>query len=266
MKVRKQKVLMPFRILALSGCVTAGVEIVFNLISGADVAESIIPHTSTVSIWINGLSLIIGIIFIFNPHWFLLLYSILFVQSLFLVFIGFEAVGIFMYVFLNMLLFCKGFFKTYFRLKIAFSFGIWGLVLFSLISFGWNRVCFGAVISIFVFCIYMCIYYLLKDEISYFLPGINISKTESACVLPEKGSSLCLQELGLTERQCGCIKACLKGSESYKEIGERYCVSESAIKKEMADLFRFFGVKNREMLRILLSQYKIDLSEQLQNV
>jgi DNA-binding CsgD family transcriptional regulator len=254
----KKKGINPFRVLAVCGCIAAGIGVVLNLLCGADFTKSVIPYTAILSPWINGLTVLIGILLICKPQWFSLLYTILFVQSLYAVFTGFDTVGIFLYAFLNLLLFCNGFFKIRFKLKLTLSLGIWFLALLSLITFSWDRVFFGAAISLFVFGATLCIYHLLMDKLSYLLPDVDICRTTAVCTLPEPGSTLCLQDLGLTERQQGCIKACLKGSESYKDIGERYFVSESAIKKEMSDLFRFFGVKNREMLRLLLMQYKID--------
>jgi len=47
----------------------------------------------------------------------------------------------------------------------------------------------------------------------------------------------------------------MQGTSSYKSIADRLAISISVIKKEMLEIYHFFGVKNREMLYILLSQY-----------
>ena len=45
--------------------------------------------------------------------------------------------------------------------------------------------------------------------------------------------------------------------KNYKKIAEELITSESTVKKNMQDLYKLFGVKNREMLRLLLIQYTI---------
>ena len=95
---------------------------------------------------------------------------------------------------------------------------------------------------------------MLLNQLSCLLPNeIQSSKFD----IPLPGSILDLSGLGLTERQLACILACKDNSLSYKQLGEQFFVSESAIKKEMTSLFEKFGVKNKEQLRILLNHYQI---------
>jgi DNA-binding CsgD family transcriptional regulator len=257
MKLSRKHRIDPFRLLAISGTLASALGLLFNLIINANFRRSIIPYPQIIVPSINCLAVIGGIILICKPRLFRLLYTLLFVQSLHLVFTGFETIGIFLYAFLHLLLFCNGFYKSHFKAKVSVSLGFWLLVLLSLFPYAWSRVFFAVGISFYIFCSYFCVYNLLQDKLSYLLPNIVVREKKPTLTLPELGRILNLHELGLTERQIGCITACLQGYESYKEIGDRYFVSESAIKKEMSFLFNMFGVDNREMLRLTLLQYEI---------
>ena len=61
-----------------------------------------------------------------------------------------------------------------------------------------------------------------------------------------------LKEMGLSERQISCIHYTLSTNFNFKKIAEELITSESTIKKEMHYLYKLFGVKNRELLRLLL--------------
>lgn len=74
--------------------------------------------------------------------------------------------------------------------------------------------------------------------------------------LPSKGSSLKLSRYNLSERQQAFIIGSIKEGETYEVLAERYNVSVSVVKKDMAAACKLFGVTNREALRILLLQYK----------
>lgn len=67
-----------------------------------------------------------------------------------------------------------------------------------------------------------------------------------------------LSDYKLTERQIAFVYGSIKQGATYEALGEKYFVSTSVVKKDMATVCKRFGVKNREALRILLLQYKIE--------
>lgn len=247
----------PFRLLALSGFLALFTGTTLNILFGSDFPESIIPNTLIVTPVINGICTFLSFILIFLPENIPLMCSILLVECIYDVLTGFDMLGLFLFSFMNLILFCKGFFKTQPKKKAIILTGGWLLLLTTLLPFGLERFIFAIAVSFFMFCAYICIYHLLIDKLSYLLPDVAECTLKATYTLPEPGSRLNLQSLGLTDRQCGCIKAVITTTSSYREIGEKYFVSESAIKKEMSQIFRCFGVKNREMLRLLLMQYII---------
>lgn len=111
--------------------------------------------------------------------------------------------------------------------------------------------------AVFFISCYIALYHLLSDRLSFLVGDFNVPGLDSKVALPEKGSVLDLKSLGLTERQIDCINYTVTTSYSYRQIAEKLITSESTVKKDMQDLFRLFGVKNREMLRLLLVQYTI---------
>ena len=64
-------------------------------------------------------------------------------------------------------------------------------------------------------------------------------------------------DFGLTKRQINFLKDYMYTKLSYKEIAEKYVVSISTVKKDMADIFCKFNVKNINELYFLLSQFVI---------
>ena len=54
------------------------------------------------------------------------------------------------------------------------------------------------------------------------------------------------------------IQGTANGGKTYEELAAEYHVSTSVVKKDMAAACRLFGVTNKEDLRILLLQYKIE--------
>ena len=76
--------------------------------------------------------------------------------------------------------------------------------------------------------------------------------------LPVKGSVLRLSDYGISERQKFFIQGTVNGGKTYEELAAEYHVSTSVVKKDMAAACRLLGVTNKEDLRILLLQYKIE--------
>lgn len=80
----------------------------------------------------------------------------------------------------------------------------------------------------------------------------------TSITLPLKGSILKLSDYELSERQIAFILGSIKQGETYESLANRYYVSTSVVKKDMAAACKYFGVANREALRILLLQYKLE--------
>ena len=248
-----------FRVLAICGTIALATGTLLNIVIGSDYPGSILyPYTSTITPIINGICTILGLITILYPENKYMFPVILLIQAVYDIICGFDVLGIFLYSFCMLFFFSKGFFRTHTKIKLLLACILWIGVLTTLFSFGWDSFVFALSVSAFAVASYGVIYSLLYDQLHFLLANVTINPTTPQIELPQKGGTLNLKILNLTDRQRACIHYTLNSTKSYRKIAGELLISESAIKKDMQDLFHLFGVKNREMLRLLLLQYKIE--------
>ena len=124
-----------------------------------------------------------------------------------------------------------------FKLKSIISISILFFLLFTLIpSYGLGEFFFSIGLTFFSLACYVIIYKLLSDKLSFLLGDYYIPDYAPLLDLPEKGSTLDLHKLNLTERQIACIHYTIDSTYNYKKIAEELITSESTVKKNMQDL------------------------------
>jgi len=180
-------------------------------------------------------------------------------ESAHLVFTGYHHIGTFIYASSLLLLFVMGYAKNYFRIKHIVAATFWVMLLSTLFyrEDGINEFFFSLCLFAFVSAIYFCAFQMVRDQLNFLVGEVKVPGLDATVELPEKGSELILKNYGLTERQIACVHFTIDSDYNYKTIANELITSESTVKKDMQDLYRIFGVKNREMLRLLLLQYKI---------
>lgn len=94
----------------------------------------------------------------------------------------------------------------------------------------------------------------MKNSLANYLPP---SMVDSEINLPKLGNPISLSDYNLSNRQKEILSEYLKYGTSYKNLAQKFIVSESTVKTEMARIQKQFGVKNREDLRVLLLQYEL---------
>lgn len=251
---------MGLRILAICGTIALAIATVLNIIIGTHFVGSLLyPYTETITPLLNGFCTVLGFISIFRPNNKYIFPTILVIEAVYNVICGFEVLGIFLYSFCMLLLFSRGYFRTHTKIKLLCISILWLLVLTTLFSFCWNDFVFAVGVSLFAAASYFALYSILYDQLNFLLSNVTMPSDKTGIALPQKGSVLNLKILNLTKRQTACIHYTMNTDKSYKKIADELFISESAIKKDMQDLFHLFGVKNREMLRLLLLQYKIEI-------
>lgn len=238
--------------LGLCGFIALSTITILNIVFGSKVSTSIVPYANLVSPIVNGSCAVLCLFFIFFPRKQVLLLTILTMQSVYDVLTGFEILGLFLFLFINLILFCKGFFCQNFLKKLVIIFSIWILLLTTLLAFGIERFIFTFVITLFMISAFFYIHYLLIHRLSYLFPEVNKDK-----IKVEAGTILKIKDLDLTERQEKCLLAYQGRFPTYKELAEILLVSESTIKLEMSKIFKKIGVKNREELKMIMSRYEI---------
>ncbi len=256
MKIKKNHpVINPFRLLGLSGFLALGMSVVIDYLYGIDNPNTLVPYVQLTTYCVNAFSMVVCILIMIFPSKKEFTLTVVIVECFYTVLIGYEMLGIILYGFLMLLLFAWGFFVRKFMLKVAIVLLSWVIVLLSLFPYGSHRFFFALGISVFNISTYVCIYSALYSKLSHLLPEFPLISQKGDSILPKPGSLLVFQDYDFTERQIQCIYLTMQGIASYKEVADKLAISISVIKKEMLEIFRFFGVKNREMLYIFLSQY-----------
>ena len=194
-------------------------------------------------------ALCLSLLFFKNKN--LIEYLILAIQSFSTTITGYETLGAFLFTAFFLLLFCNGFFKTKLKRKIFSLMLAWFIICLSVLAFGIYRFILQIVTTLFFFSFFVFIYNKLSNHLSIFLP----TKISTSVVLPKPGEELILSNYGLTERQVSMVKDYLEKQSSYTQLGNKYNISPSTVKKDMQKVFTLLGVRDLKNLHILLLQY-----------
>lgn len=260
-KISKREINL-FKILDVIGMTFVAIGTLNNFLDGVDhepFTKSIFyPYTNFLVPATNIATLAATIFFLFFPTQLWIIFLFFMIESANLLLTGFENVGIAVYINFFAFLCASGYARRHFKLK-AIAIGLYLLVLLltGIPSKGFLFFLYNIGFSAFLAGSYIILYFMLQDKLKFLFTDVDVPGCEPAVKLPQKGSVLDLKAIGLTDRQISCIGYTLNTSYNYKKIAEELITSESTVKKDMQDLFKIFGVKNREMLRLLLVQYTI---------
>lgn len=244
------------RIMYLSGALVLFIATAMNLMTHYKFI-SVIPYTKYVEAVLNVTCAILCLVLFVKPELNRLQYSVFFIQSTITTLIGFAGIGTMLLTFLGLSLFVNGFFTTKLKLKLS-VFGIWWTLVIIGVYFGFGirPAFFVLALTLFYFAMLATVYEKLNKKLSYLLPEKEISSKSNE--LPPYGSVLSLSKFGLTERQIKFLLLVMNENLTYDKIASESYVSLSIVKMEMAQVCKIFGVKNKESLKILLLQYKIE--------
>lgn len=257
------KELKLFKILDLIGLVFVAIATLNNFFDGVDhepfTSSILYPFTNYLVPLANTICLISTILYLLIPTQIWFIFFLFILETVNLMLTGFQSIGIIIYVNAFAFFCASGNAKTYFKQKAIIA----GLFLFILMiptyfTNGIYDFLYYNVFAAFLTSCFAILYFMLQDKLKYLFADINVPDLKPEIELPPTGSVLSLKSLGLTKRQIACINYTLNTSYNYKKIADELITSESTVKKDMQDLYKLFGVKNREMLRLLLVQYNID--------
>ncbi|UTC57838.1 hypothetical protein ABK01_05915 [Treponema sp. OMZ 305] len=219
--------------------------------------ESVIPYMNLIKAALNAFCVCLSIILIVHPEKKLLTYIVFFVEAGNAVLVGFMGIGTSLFCIGIIICFVNGEFAVNRKKKVILLGAYWLLVTITIYPvLGFAFVIFEILGTLFGLTVCVALYQKLEGKLSYLLlPDETIT---TAITLPPKGSTLKLSDYELSERQIAFILGSIKQGETYEALGNRYHVSTSVVKKDMAAACKYFGVANREALRILLLQYKLE--------
>ena len=218
---------------------------------------SVIPHMNWIKAALNAFCVCLSLILIIHPEKKLLTYIVFFIEAGNAVLVGFMGIGTSMFCIGIILCFVNGEFAVNLKKKMIILSIYWLLVIVTIWPvLGFTFVVFEILGTLFGLTACATLYQKLEGKLSYLLlPNETVT---ASITLPPKGSTLKLSDYELSERQISFILGSIKQGETYETLGNQYCVSTSVVKKDMAAACKYFGVANREALRILLLQYKLE--------
>ena len=202
----------------------------------------------------NGICLITCMVLIIKPGIKLLEIGILLIQSFLTKWTGYESLGLLFYIVMLVMLFRYGFFRTHIHFKTILVSVIWIIWMPGALPFGMDHFLLSLAAFFFILSFCHLVYDYFKDLLAPLLPA----QSEKAKIkLPQIGGTLKLAETNLSERQTKLIFDFINYNSTYKELSDKYFISISTVKKDMAQVLKLFGVKNNDDLRHLLSQYTL---------
>lgn len=251
------KILEPNRLLYLLGALTMGFATALD-IQAAVPYHSFIPHIHLIKAIVNSFCICFCIIIALYPEKKLLTYIVFFVEAGNVTLVGFIGVGTSLFCVGVILCFINGEFARNRTGKIILLSIYWVLIISTIYpALGLHFLIFEIMMTLFAFVLFAAIYQKLEAKLSYLLI-LPAESVKTKITLPPKGSVLKLRDYALSERQRAFIIGSIKNGETYEKLGEKYYVSTSVVKKDMAAACKYFGVANREALRILLLQYRVE--------
>ena len=202
----------------------------------------------------NGLCALACIPLMFKPGIYRLECGILLVQSFFTCWTGYETLGVFLYSAMIITLFSNGFFQKYMHRRLVLLIVGWIVCLFGVIPYGLARCLLVYATFLFMLAFNYAFYLKFKETFS---PLVQIQSVDALIKLPEAGETINIAECGFTERQLQILEAFLNENATYKELSDRFYISVSTVKKEMAYILHQFGISTSEELRKVFALYNV---------
>lgn len=244
------------RIMYASGFFVLCIAIVLNITTQVPFV-GFIPVVRWIDVAVNAVAAVLCIFLFIKPGNKIISYLLFFIEGGVTVHMGFVGIGTLLFTAGCVMVFVNGDFKTRYKEKIAALCLYWVLITAGLyFAFNIKMAVFEIALTLFHFGLLTCLYKKLESKLSFLLPVAEVVTPK--ILLPAKGSALRLSDYGISERQKLFIQGTVNGGKTYEELAVEYHVSTSVVKKDMASACRLFGVPNKESLRILLLQYKIE--------
>lgn len=244
------------RIMYASAFFALCVALVLNITTQIPLAGFILV-VRWIDVAVNAVAACLCVFLFIKPGCKMITYLLFFIEGGVTAHMGFVGIGTLLFTAGCVMVFVNGDFKTRYKEKIAALCLYWILITIGIyFSFNIKMAIFEIALTFFHFGLLVCLYKKLESKLSFLLPVEEIISPEIP--LPVKGSVLRLSDYGISERQKFFIQGTVNGGKTYEELAAEYHVSTSVVKKDMAAACRLLGVTNKEDLRILLLQYKIE--------
>lgn len=227
----------PFKLLSIFGCLYLLIVIVANLFTGFSYNESQMPYAKTIFLVSAGVSLLFCVLtfFFYNKHF--LYYISIEIMILGNLYTGEIYVALFLSSLLLVILVTEKKIVSRINLIIYVSLEVIKLIL--VMPYGVTQFFNYVGLTLFYLCTIGCMNLLFRHAYS-----------------KKDNSHLTLDDLKLSDRQKNCIEEIVLNNTTIKALAINHNVSESAIKKDLAHIYKQLGITGKADLKALFIGYK----------
>ena len=254
------KKLSPIQILIIGNFVLSFTASLCNIFANIDLPINIFfPNFRITVIIANMFSTVFSIVVFFFPKQNFLLYLVLVFQSVFYVFLGYVELSIFLFtLFIILFYILTSLPEKKQVICITIFFILYFLALLGCIPYGIERFSMALASIFFIATAFICVVRLFKTKLKNLIPIINqdlyISKE---ITLPKAGEKLNINDFDLSEREKSLLFEVMVNNKTYGELGLKFNLSTSLVKKEMSKTLGYFKCRNIESLKIVFSQFDV---------
>ncbi len=230
--------------MAMSGLISLAILILMTLFQDYSFLEELATPVKIIELGLYSFSFILTLVSFFFPHRQVLYYIVLASLILWDIIKGEEITAILLFLILVALLIAHGFFykNTIYRvIAILLTWIAMFVAIVLLNNTDLIRIMYFCIISFFSLGAFTTITILLKPVIQ---DKVTDKITDSNDIYKSRIKKL-------THRQTVCINYILNGDLQYKEIANDLNISISTVKKEVATIYKLFGVTSKIELRAL---------------
>lgn len=259
---RNLKKLEPIQYLALGGFVFLLIASYCSIFMQEDWAGlTLVPCYKIVIPAVNILSTILCALMFLFPKNLIIIYSALTIESILSTMTGIESLGIYLFSLMIILIYLDtGFVGKKIKIIVVLMYIAFTIVLLSTFVYGRARffMAFGCT-YFFAFAFYSIIL-TYKKKLKALIPAIQqelfISKEVK---LPKSGEVMHLKDYDISDRQKMILYEVMANNKTYGEIALKHNLSTSLVKKDMTGILQYFGCKNANSLKLVLSQFVLSM-------
>lgn len=261
-KEKKFKKLEPIQYLASGGFVFLLIASICSIIYQEDWSgTTLIPYYKIVIPAVNWISTIVCVFIFFFPEKHIFLIFVLLLEAVFSSLTGIESLGVFLFSLAIVLIYLNGGLSgkkqkiTIVSLYLGFT-----IALLGTLPYGKARFLMAVGCTYFFASGFYCIILTYTKKLKALIPAIQQELYISKAVhLPKPGEVMHLKEYDISERQQMILYESMAKNKTYGEIAMKTKLSLSLVKKEMNAILQYFGCRNANSLKIVLSQFVLSM-------
>lgn len=227
----------PFKLISIIGLIYLSITILLNVFTDFYSSASVYPFSKLIVLTAQIIVLILFLItfFLYNKHF--IYYAGLEILVFSNLYCGNIYTALFISSILLVLLLTE---RKTFSSKAIIFYGIIEILKFLLIlPLGVTEFLNFTGLSLFAFCTIGCINLLFRHAYSQ-----------------RNNTTLNIEDLKLSDRQKDCIKEIVLYNTTIKALAIKHTISESAIKKDLAHIYKILGITGKADLKALFIDYK----------